>query len=42
MFVLDFSVKCKQLLPGINEGQLHVENIVLQSFSFKEQFLGAG
>jgi hypothetical protein len=40
--VLDFSIKYKQLLPYIDEGQLQVEIIVLQSqFSFKEQFLGA-
>jgi len=41
--VLDFSIKYKHFLPDIDEGQLQVEIIVLQSqFSFKEQFLGAG
>jgi len=40
--VLDFSIKCKQLLPDVDEGQLQTEIIVLQSqFSFKDQFLGA-
>jgi len=40
--VLDFSIKYKQLCPYIDEGQLQVEIIVLQSqFSFKEQCLGA-
>jgi len=42
-FVVDFSIKYKQLVPDMEEGQLQVEVIVLQSqFSFKEQFLGAG
>jgi hypothetical protein len=41
--VLDFSIKYKQHLPDIDEGQVQVEVIVLKSqFSFKEQIQGAG
>ena len=41
--MLDFSIKYKHFLPDIDDGQLQVEIIVLQSqFFFKEQFLGAG